>query len=70
MKVIFFPNGNTVVFKGGEQVPDLQESWFRLYVGMVAAYGLDPTQIEFVMPDARRAEVVETEEGGFNWRIK
>ncbi len=70
MKVIFFPNGNTVVFKRGQQVPDLQASWFMLYVGMVAAYGLDPTQIEFVMPDTSRAKVVETKEGGFNWCIE
>jgi len=69
MKVIFFPNGNTIVFEKGKQVPDLQESWFMLYVGMVAAYGLDPTQMEFVMPNATRAEVIETSQGDFNWRI-
>jgi len=70
MKVIFFPNGNTVVFKDGRQVPDLQESWFMLYVGMLAALEIDPTQVEFVMPNARRAVVHETSAGGFNWSIQ
>lgn len=67
MKVIFFPNGSTAAFEHGLQVRDLQESWFMLYVGMVAAYGLDPTQMEFVMPDATRVKVVEAEAGSFTW---
>jgi len=69
MKVIFFPNGNTVVFENGQQVPDLQESWFMLYVQLLAAIGIDPTEVEFVMPDANRAEVVDAGTAGFNWRI-
>jgi len=68
MKVMFFPNGNTSAFDGGKQVPLLQESWFMLYVQMIAAIGIDPTQVEFTMPDGRRAEVFETEGNSFNWR--
>ena len=70
MKIIFFPNGDTVVFDRGRQVPELQEGWFRLYVGMLYSLGIDATQIEFVMPDAARAVVHETEGGGFGWSIQ
>jgi hypothetical protein len=69
-KIIFFSNGNTRVFKDGRQVPDLQESWFGLYVGLLYAMEIDATQVEFVMPDTARAVVHETEGGGFSWSIQ
>lgn len=69
LKVIFFPSGNTAAFKDGRQVPDLQDSWFMIYVQLLVAVGIDPTEVEFAMPDARRATVFETESGSYNWRI-
>lgn len=67
MKVMFFPNGNTACFENGRQVPELQESWFMLYVQLLAAIGHDPTQIEFTMPNGMRAKVFELEDGSYNW---
>jgi len=31
-EVLFFDNGNTMHFKEGKQVPELQKSWFMLYI--------------------------------------
>ena len=61
MKIIFFPNGNTAAFENGMQVPILQESWFMLYVHMIAAIGVDPTEVEFTMPDTSKVRVTERE---------
>ena len=69
-KAIFFPNGNTAFFRDGKQVPLLQEPWFMLYVRMIAAAEVDPTKVEFTMPDASRARVFETEDGNLNWTIE
>lgn len=71
MKVMFFPNGNTIVFQDGQQVPDLQrEGWFMLYVQMLASIGIDVEQIDFTMPDARRANIISQPDGSFNWMIE
>ena len=64
MKVLFFPNGNTAAFQDGKQVPVLQESWLLLYIHMIAAIGIDVTEIEFIMPDTSRVKV-ESEDGRF-----
>ena len=69
-KVMFFPNGVTAAFQDGEQVNDLQEPWFMLYVGMIAAYGINPCNVEFTMPDGSHARVFEIPQehgGGYNW---
>lgn len=68
LKVMFFPNGNTVAFRDGQQVPDLNESWLLLYVGLLVAAGIDPTEVEFTMPNASHATVFEIE-GGYNWEF-
>lgn len=71
-KVMFFPNGVTAAFRDGEQVADLQQPWFMLYIGMIAAYGIDPCTVEFTMPDGRQAQVFEIPQdagGGYNWRL-
>ena len=69
LKVMFFPNGNTAAFKNGQQVPDLQEPWLLLYVQLLAAVEIDPTEVEFTMPDRSHARVFERDDGGYNWRF-
>ena len=67
IKVMFFPSGTTAAFRNGQQVPELQEPWFLLYVHLLAACGIDPCDVDFTMPDARQVKVFETEGGGYNW---
>lgn len=68
MKVCFFENGNTMFFDGvGQQVPEFQESWLILYVQFLIANGIDPTEVEFIMPDNHRMEVFKTRDG-YNWQ--
>ena len=68
LQVRFFPNGNTMAFRDGQQVPSLQESWILLYVQHLVAAGIDPTKVEFTMPNGSRATVFEIE-GGYNWQF-
>ena len=68
MKVMFFPNGNTAVFDKEKQVPKLQISWFKQYIHFLVSIDTDPTEIEFTMPNGRKAKVFETNEG-YNWTI-
>ena len=49
--VMFFDNGNTAVFNDG-QVPELQQSWLRLYVSFLQEHGIDPEDCKFSMPGA------------------
>ena len=69
VKVMFFPNGNTAAFRDGKQVPELQESWMLLYVQLLSGVGIDPTQVEFTMPDGSHANIFETEDGRYSWRL-
>ncbi len=70
IKVYLFPAGSTAVFRNDNQVPSLQQSWLLLYVRMLAASGIDPTKVEFVMPDASRATVFEKADGEYGWSIR
>ena len=67
-KVSFFKNGLTAAFEDGQQLPQLQESWFVLYLQFIAAAGFDPTEIDFFMPNARSVKVFRLEDGSFLWR--
>jgi len=69
MKVMFFPDGCTAAFKNGTQVPEYQKSWTLLYVKMLVDAGVDPTTVEFTMPDARRARVFVCYDGSYNWEM-
>lgn len=43
----FMPNGNTVVFdQDDQQIGELQESWFLLYVSFLKRKGISGEQIE------------------------
>jgi hypothetical protein len=67
--IIFFPNGNTAVFdENGEQMPELQKSWFRLFINSLGECDLDNTEI--IMPDRLRVEIIKLENNEFNWGAK
>ena len=61
LKVMFFPNGNTVVFRDGRQIEGLQEPWVLVYLQLLAGLGIDASDIELTMPDGRHATVFEHE---------
>lgn len=49
--IMFMANGNTAAFDhDGQQVPQLQESWLRLYVRFLEQQGVDPTGIVLKTP--------------------
>ena len=51
-EVFFFPNGNTSVTDGKEQIPKLQESWFLLFIDFLKSKGIKVNEnIIFNMPD-------------------
>lgn len=63
MQVYHFQNGNTMVLdSSGEQIPPLQESWFRLYLKFLESQGIDPEQVEhFVMPSGELVKPFKTQ---------
>ena len=65
MKQVFFlRSGLTAVTdENGKHVPELQESWFMLYIYMLLASGEKPEECQFTMPDGTRARVFKTEAG-------
>ena len=69
LEIVFFPNGNTLVFKDGQLMPDLNKSWFLLYIKFLTAIGIDPTEVKFIMPDAKQATVFEIQSKPYSWSI-
>ncbi len=68
--VLFFHNGNTAVFdRHGEQIPELQKSWFLMFVRFLKENGIDPLGLEFRLPNNSTAELFEIPDG-YNWSIK
>jgi len=71
MKVYFFDNGNSCVFnEKDQQVASLNKSWLLLYVEFLKSKGLNPTDFEFKMPNAKIAKIFKMEDGNYNWRIE
>lgn len=70
MKAIFFPNGNTMFFndKGG-QVPELQRSWFLLYIDFLVSKGVDPFAVKYYLSGTGKAHLIKTTDG-YNWKIE
>jgi hypothetical protein len=68
--VTFFPNGNTAVFDdAGNQMPELQEAWIRLWAEHAKNLGHDVTEIEDIMlPNEKYARFFKIEDG-VNWAI-
>ena len=69
IEVLFFVNGNTGVFEGGEQIPDLQRSWFILFMEHLENKGIDPDGIICTLPNGERATVFRTPDNDFSWRF-
>lgn len=68
--IVFFSNGNTCVFdENGEQIPQLQESWFRLFIELLRCDDIDFKNAEIIMPDNRKANILELENDDWNWEI-
>lgn len=67
VNVLFLPNGNTGVFKNGNQIPELQKSWVLTFVGFLVQNGVDVENSKFEISD-RRIEIFKTDEG-YNWRF-
>ena len=68
MEVIFSSYGNTGVFEGDEQVPELQKSWLLLFAEFLNKHGIDPTAVAFTLPNGNRCKIFEVPDG-CNWRI-
>ena len=66
--VLFFPNGQTVVTNGREQIPELQQSWLVLFLKFLESRGEDPTRFEFKLPSGRTALVFKTD-SGYNYQF-
>lgn len=65
--VMFFPNGNTAVFKNGKQVAELQKPWILAFAGFLAQNGVDIENSTFEL-SGRKIELYKTDEG-YNWRF-
>jgi len=77
LAVHFFWNGNTAVFRDGQQVPELQESWLVKFVEFLESKGEDPQRFEFHLPNGSIAKLHRLEgaryrmEGArWNWEIQ
>lgn len=69
MNVYHFSNGNTVIFDdNGEQMPELQESWFKIFLDSLESKGIDPTTMNFIMPRGEIVEPFKTEHD-WNWKL-
>lgn len=70
---IFYPNGNTMVFdETGEQVPRIQEPWFKLYLTYLESKDIDPTSCKFSI--AKNGMIMsyvpfKTDAGTWNWSV-
>ena len=67
MDIHFFSNGNTMVFEGGEQVPELQMSWLAMYIKFLKSKDINPESVSLTMPDGRKATYIEKYE---SWTIE
>ena len=65
--VFFFPNGNTCATDGKNQIPKLQESWFKLYIKFLKDQGIEVDEnIVFNMPNGKKAKYMKEWD---NWEI-
>lgn len=67
--VLFFPNGNSAVLdEEGQQIPELQKSWFLMFVEFLQSKGVKVEDIEEIkLPNGKVAEYLKDYH---NWRIK
>lgn len=58
-KVIFLENGNTFVAdEKGEQIPELQISWLKLYKEFLQKNNVDPSEVKFILSGKQAEEIV------------
>lgn len=72
MNVIFFNNGNTEVFgNNGEQMPELQQSWFLKYLEFLEQHPLniDVEEVTFETQNGLKFEPFKVEDG-WNWKVE
>ncbi len=60
VKVIFFENGNCIVFKDGEQVPELQTSYVIEHAKRAKELGYDPPQLDQKGENNANSKLTET----------
>lgn len=66
VEVLFLSNGNTAVFENHEQVPELQKSWYKMFVKFLEENDVDVIGSTFSFPDFngwREAKLIKTENG-------
>ena len=70
IEVIFFPDGNTAVLKDEEQVPKLQKPYILMFANFLKTNGIDPLDVEFILPSGKSATLFVADDREYNWRIK
>jgi hypothetical protein len=77
MKMIFFSNGNSAMFDdSGIQMPEYSKSWLQLMFSFLANVGVEPSDVEFTMPNGTTARAIWIEpnewapQGRWTWEIK
>lgn len=69
-KIMFFEDGKTSWFnENGEQMPKLQNSWIELYFKFLKNEGVDPLNVEYILPNGMSAKPFQID-SGYNWKIK
>ncbi len=67
-EVLFFPNGNTAVCDEKGQIPELQKSWFLMFVDFLKSKDIKVDKnIIFNMPNGKVAEYMPEFN---NWQFK
>ncbi len=67
----FFSNGATMVFDDdGEQILELQNSWFRNIIQKMIDDGVDLFECDITMPNGRKVELISLKDGDWNWKSK
>jgi len=68
--ITFFNNGNVMCFDDkGQQIPKFQKPIIQFYCELLEKEGIDPKDVDFTMPDGRKARPFKTESGDWNWEI-
>lgn len=66
--IMLFPNGMTAVFdENGQQVPELQQPWFRIYLEWLEEQNVELETATFTMPDGSQARPY-LEDGRYLWK--
>lgn len=69
LKIKFYSNGNTMVLDAvGQQVTELQKSWFKFYLAYLEQCGYDPRECTFEGPSGHRFEPFQNKHG-WNWEV-